>query len=267
MNAEVNSIDPRDEKREESSPSDDEPRQASGQALIRTVKSIVVRRDDEAMIDTAVVSPRFFNCFNYALMSRDAENASVIVGITSALPGEGKTLVAANIAVSMALANERATLLVDCNFRRPQVHAVFGTALSPGLAEGLMDPTIVVVPTMVKNLTLLTAGSPGRVGLGHDRQGRRGGSRTNGHLRGGAGLALPANFRDVIYSLQQNYEQIIIDMPPIFDPILPMSVIQQMHGLLVVVDSTRTTREDTSRVLDRVGHDRVLGFVLNKVPQ
>jgi Mrp family chromosome partitioning ATPase len=76
-----------------------------------------------------------------------------------------------------------------------------------------------------------------------------------------------ANFRDVLFSLQQRFEIIIVELPPLMIPVLPLHLMQMMHGLLVVIDSTRTTKTDVSRIVQRIGKDRILGFVLNRVPE
>ncbi len=59
------------------------------------------------------------------------------IGITSANRNDGKTLVAANMAVSLASAYKQNTLLVDMNFRHPKLHNVFGTNQCPGIAEAI----------------------------------------------------------------------------------------------------------------------------------
>lgn len=237
------------------------------QSLVRTAKSVQLRPDEGKAIDHRVVSPVLANCFNYSLFSKDQNGVGYSLAITSAHKGEGKTLVASNLAVSMAIAAERETVLVDFNVRHPKLHSVFGTNLSPGLVEALTNPTIYVSVTQVKHLYVLTAGNYGKTLLTNN-QSPKGfvTSKTNGTF-GPASLATLASFRDVVYSLQRDFDVIIIDMPAILDPEVPALATQHMNGLLLVVDSQKTTREDIANVFHRVGKQQVIGFVLNRVAE
>ena len=57
--------------------------------------------------------------------------------VTSAVPGEGKSFVAANLAVSMAQNIDKHVLLMDCDLRLPTIHTLFGLERGPGLSEYL----------------------------------------------------------------------------------------------------------------------------------
>lgn len=253
-------------------PSDDEGNAEplrDDRSLVRTTKSVVIRSGEVGEPDPSVVSPHFFNAFHHAIVGPDEAVANVTVGITSAHAGEGKTTVAANIAVSTALATERETLLVDFNPRYPRIHSTFRVDIRPGLADAMVDPVIAVVQTTIKHLSLVTAGNFRRMGIAPDGEAKRrsktnGVSGTNG-TNGSAGLTFLSDFRDVLYSLQRQFAFIIVDMSSATDPFLPLLFMQQMHGLVVVIDSNRTKREDVDFVVHRLGAARVRGFVLNRV--
>jgi Mrp family chromosome partitioning ATPase len=234
------------------------------QALIRTTKSIVIRSDAGTILDPTVISPRFFNAFNHSLVAPDQSGMSITIGVTSAHPGEGKTIVAANLAVSTAVATERDTVIVDFNPRQPKLHTVFGVDIRPGLADALADPSIHVARTNVKNLYVMTAGNVRKMGIVPEGSGK-GGPKSNGSTSQSS-LMFISSFRDVLYSLQQEFAFVILDMGAASDPALPAIFAQQVNGLLVVIDSNRTTRENVDYVLNRFGADRVRGFVLNRVP-
>lgn len=229
--------------------------------LVRTAKSVLLRPDEGKSIDRKVISPMLCNRFNYSLLSKDPTGIGYALGVSSAHTGEGKTTVAANLAVSMALAGEKETVLVDFNLRQPRLHSVFGTGISPGLAEAIAEPTVYVSVTQVKHLYVLTAGNLGSMLFNN---GQLPHSKTNGAF-GAVALAYLANFRDIIYSLQRDFDVIIIDMGPVLDPEFPVLITHHMNGLVLVVDSKKTTREDISNVFQRVTRQRVLGFVLNRV--
>jgi capsular exopolysaccharide synthesis family protein len=83
-----------------------------------------------------------------------------VVLVTSAVPGEGKTSLASQLALSIARARCR-TLLIDADLRRPAVHRVFGLTLGAGLAEvirGEATPEAVTRQTLAPGLSLITAG-------------------------------------------------------------------------------------------------------------
>ncbi len=235
----------------------------NGHALVRTRKSIVLRTGEVGDPDPAVVSPQFFNAFHHSLVATEEMGANLTIGITSAYAGEGKTTVAANIAVSTAVATERETLLVDFNPRHPRLHAAFKVDIRPGLADAIMEPMINIVGTSIKHLHILTAGNVRRLGVVPDAAAKRG-VRTNG-VNGGASLSFLSDFRDVLYSLQKAYSFVIVDLTPAVDASLPLLFLQQMHGLVVVIDTKQTKREDIEYVVNRLGPGRVRGFVLNRV--
>jgi Mrp family chromosome partitioning ATPase len=78
------------------------------------------------------------------------------------------------------------------------------------------------------------------------------------------GLEQLAAFRDVIYSLKQTFEFVIIDMPAIQEPRIPIQLTHQMDGLLVVVDANRTKQIDIERTFTQLSKSQILGFVMNR---
>lgn len=82
--------------------------------------------------------------------------------VTSSGPGEGKTFVVTNLAVSLAQEGKR-VILVDADLRRPQVHKVFGMATEPGFTNLAIDPSLpleqVLKPTSTPTLRILTCGT------------------------------------------------------------------------------------------------------------
>jgi Mrp family chromosome partitioning ATPase len=232
-------------------------------SLIRTTKTVLVKEEMGTGLDPAVISPRFYNAFNHTLVAHDQPGMSITIGVTSAHPGEGKTTVASNLAVSTAVANERDTILVDFSPRSPRLHMVFGTDIRPGLAEGLTEPNIQVTRTKIKHLFVLTLGNVHKLGIAPETSQEKH-SRSNGSVTQSSLMFLP-NFRDVLYSLQMEFGFVIVDLPALNDAIVPVLFAQQLNGLLIVVDASRTKKEHVDQLVNRCGIDRVRGFVLNRV--
>jgi len=169
--------------------------------------------------------------------------------ITSALAGEGKSTVSANLARLVAQAGEK-VVLVDADLRRPTIAATFGVDGHIGLTQvvaGDVDVTEAVVESGVPNLTLLPAGrippNPSEL-LGSDRM------------------------RKVIDALARDH-LVLLDAPPLL-PVTDAGLLTAMcDGALLVQAAGKTQIEHSQhcrRVLDQVG-GRLLGVVLNKAPQ
>lgn len=86
-----------------------------------------------------------------------------IVMVASAMPGEGKTFTALNLALSMAMEKDVNVLIVDADVVKPQVSKMFGVLHEPGLLDALVDPAVdlgaCILQTDVPHLSVLPAGS------------------------------------------------------------------------------------------------------------
>lgn len=238
--------------------------QEKNEKIIRLIKTIIVNPERGKFIDESVIKYKYYNSFNYFLLSRENQNVNLTLGITSAKQGEGKTLISCNMAVSFAMGSQKKTILVDLNVANPNLHRIFGVPLAPGLTEGLISSEINVSRTMIENLDVLTAGS---TIIPHENL-----FANNSTLEGSSsltsramlGLDQLAAFRDLIYSLEQHYELIIVDMPAINSASVPTLFANQLHGLVVVVHSGKTKKEEVDAIFQRINERQVLGFVLNR---
>src|SRR5215469_15275649 len=86
-----------------------------------------------------------------------------LIMVASALPGEGKTFTAINLAFSMALEKDLQVVLVDGDVAKPQISKMFGVSSERGLLDAVIDPGVqlepLILPTDVPNLFLLPAGT------------------------------------------------------------------------------------------------------------
>ena len=196
-------------------------------------------------INQQVVHHKYYNNFNFSKLATKYRSLNVALGVTSAKKGEGKTLVASNMAVSLAQAYQQRTVLVDLNVRDPQLHNIFGVPLDPGLAEALNKRMLKLSPTSVNNLFLLPAGDSKNYKVG---------------------IKDTIALREILYTLKAEFDFVIVDMSSVF-PIedFPIHFINEMDGLIAVVDTQHTRQEHLREVYKQIGEQRIVGYILNKL--
>ncbi len=177
------------------------------------------------------------------------ENGWNVVGVTSPGYGEGKTLTAVNLAVSLAMETTQTVLLVDSDLQDPTVHQVFGLKDCLGLADYLLDDH------PVEDLLL----HPG-IGRFVLLPGGRAISNSTEILTAPKMVAL-------VEELKHRYPSrvVIFDLPPLLHTADVLAFSPYTDALLMVVEEGKTTGEELQRALSLVKHSRpVLGTVLNK---
>lgn len=183
------------------------------------------------------------------LQFMDVDNPPRIIVVTSPLPGDGKSTIACNLAITLA-ANGRTVVLVDGDLRRSTVAKTMGLPGGVGLSDvlaGRAEIADVLQGTpRAESLFILAAGSappnPSEV-LGSER--------------------MHALIQDLA-----KHATVIIDAPPLL-PVTDGAVLtHQADGALLVVSMGKTTYDLLQKALDTIGKagGRVLGVVLNKAP-
>ena len=168
--------------------------------------------------------------------------------ITSANHFEGKTTTIINLALAMSDVPGYRTLLVDSDLRYPTVHDRLGLMQSPGLTEileGSVGLDSEIMDTEKENLKIITSGN-----LPHYP----------------VELLESERLKNLIKELKSDFDLILVDSPPLI-PYSDASVLSsQMDGVLLVVASGKTRREDIQQVQATLQDNqaKVLGVVLNK---
>ena len=166
--------------------------------------------------------------------------------VTSSNPSEGKSVTAANLAVTMAQAGRR-VLLVDADLRKPTAHRKLGTNREPGLVQRLFGEVSVRpedVPLVADDLHLLTAGTI---------------------VPNPSELIGSKRMRELIDEMRTYYDVIIFDAPPVLAATDAVLLSTQCDATLVVVRAGRTKDYDLDTSLEAmqsVGAS-VIGTVLN----
>jgi protein-tyrosine kinase len=186
----------------------------------------------------------------YRHLAATLHNAQTITGlkaimIASAVAGEGKTLTAANLALTFAEAYERRVLLVDADLRRPSLHRLFPAddrqAGTPVTASRAWTGHVRQVTPRLGILTREQPSASPMADLTSDRM------------------------RQLIHEARRTFDWIIVDTPPIAllpDASLLASVVD---GAVIVVKAGSTPLEFVRRAVDAIDPPKRLGVVLNAV--
>jgi capsular exopolysaccharide synthesis family protein len=169
-----------------------------------------------------------------------------VIMTASALPGEGKSLTAVNLALTLSESYRKRVLLIDADLRRPTVQRVFGLPPIGGLNEGLKLPEdrAMAVTQISDQLFVLPAGRPEAdpmSGLTSDRM------------------------RRLITQAAAAFEWVIIDTPPV--GLLPDASLLAdfVDGVLLVVRAGKAPFSLVKRTVEAITHERILGVVMNAV--
>ena len=171
-----------------------------------------------------------------------------VIQVTSPSKGDGKSILAANLAVSIAQSGKK-VLLVDGDCRRPRLHKIFALEARQGLASvlvGAVAASEAVVPTMVPGLSLLPCGpvppNPSE-------------------------LLTSSRFREMLDQCREQYDYVLVDTPPLLAVTDPCMVAGRVDGLFLTLRLARQGRpraERAKQILASLGV-RVLGVVVNGV--
>jgi capsular exopolysaccharide synthesis family protein len=197
------------------------------------------------------VPPNFAEAFramrtNVLFSAATAGGRSLVV--TSTGPGEGKTMVAANLAIGFVQTGQR-VILIDADMRRPRVHDMFGQKQEPGLSNLLVGHT-------AASTTIRKSGVPGLWLL------------TAGRIPPNpAELLASQRFKDFIALLSQHFDSVIIDSPPIMAVTDSAVAATAATGLIFVVGAEMTSRHAARAAIEQLenGRPNFLGAVLNRV--
>lgn len=172
-----------------------------------------------------------------------------LVMMASALPGDGKTFTSINLALSLARERDSSVVLVDADVAKPHISRIFGLQSLPGLLDALGDPTIdvnsVIVPTDVRGLALLPAGS----------------------LRDGATeLIASRRMTDLKAQILARHPNsvVLFDSPPLVISSESRVLAATMGQVVLVVRAGQTPRDAVTEAVNALGEDSIVSLVLNQ---
>ncbi len=184
------------------------------------------------------------------ILHRAGNSSGKTVMITSAAPGEGKSLTAINLAFTFAREYNHTTLLADCDLRRQSIHKILGYAGDRGLADclkgrcGLSD--IIVWPD-VEKLTIISGGKT----VGDSSE-----------------LLGSSRMRQLVTEMRERYDDryIFLDAPPVLNGADAMTLAPLVDHILFVVQAGRTQLSEIQRALQLLPKEKIIGLVFNRQP-
>lgn len=180
------------------------------------------------------------------------DNANLIM-VTSALEGDGKTYTSLNLAMSIAMEQNKTVLYVDADVRKATAGNLLGISSDrPGLIDLLSDDTVdpqdVILPTNVDNLRILPAGAP------------------NEHA---TELLASESMRELMLEFSARYSDrvIVFDSPPLLLTSESAVLTSFMGQIVFVVAANNTPQQAVTEALEKISETKMVGMILNKAPR
>lgn len=173
------------------------------------------------------------------------EGRQTVIAITSAVPGEGKSVIAVNLARAFGMDPQGKTLIVDCDLRKPNVHRFFGESVSPGLSDVLVAGKSVksVIRSLEPGLDFIAAGSP---------------------VIDSTRTIEQPGFITMLEEMGKYYRKIVIDCPPVLLCSEPLFLVQNAHSAVMVIRAWRTQKKLVKEAVNVIGPKKIAGTVLNE---
>lgn len=194
----------------------------------------------------SIVSEQFRKLRTYLLMPNLGTKPKTIL-ITSAFSGEGKSLIAINLAITIAMELQSHALLMDCDLRNPSLSRWFGVDKAKGLSDYLLgnaDLPDLIIKTGIEKLSLLTGGS----------------SQENP-----VELIGSKKMESLVDELKSRYSDrhIILDSSPVLATTEPHVLYKMVDCILLVVRAGATPRGSVQQAIKFLGKEKIIGVILN----
>lgn len=169
-----------------------------------------------------------------------------VIQVTSPNVSDGKSTLAANLAISIAQSGKR-TILIDADCRRPRAHKLFNVSAESGLATviaGQSDLASVIKPTAIPNLSLMPCGP---------------------RPANPAELLTSPRFKELLDIIRSQYDFVVVDTPPLLVVTDPCVVAPRVDGVILAIRVTKNGRPFAERAKEILGSlgANVLGVVVN----
>lgn len=229
-----------------------EPKEVEAIAYTQTK---VVEVSEEALADNRIIAAQYsnpqsavFRMLRTQVLQKMRANNWQTLAVTSATAGEGKSLVASNLAVAMAMESNQTILLVDLDLRNPRISDYFSLNAHVGLKdylEGDVEFSEILINPGIKGLVIL----PGK-----------------GRAEDSAELLSSAKMSNLASDLKAKYDSrmIIFDMPPVLQTDDVLLASKFIDCTLLVVEDGKNKEAEIVKTMQLLEGSHLLGSVLNK---
>jgi len=173
-----------------------------------------------------------------------------MIMLASSLPGEGKTFVSVNLALSMSLERDIAVVLVDADVAKPHISRLFGIDAEPGLLEALQDESLdiesLILPTDIPKFSVLPAGKPTETATE---------------------LLASRRMQAIVARLEASRDRtrvVIFDSPPLLLTAESRVLAQPMGQIVLVVQAGRTPQQAVLDAIACLGPNKSVALLLNQ---
>lgn len=182
----------------------------------------------------------------FAQLNEQRGIKTVLVG--SALSGEGKTFVTANLAHAFAVQRDNRVLLMDCDLRRGSLSSILGANSKPGIVEYVKQERALedVIQTGLGGLHFIPSGQ---------------------RMKEPAELIGSVRFRDLLAQLRSQFDWILIDSPPAVQFVDASVIADLCDGVLLIVSAEVTPMKLAKRAVQVFKKQAIIGAVLNRAQE
>ena len=193
-----------------------------------------------------------------------SQGKAKVISVTSSLPSEGKSTVAANLALSFAQAGKH-VLLLDMDLRKSTLHQVFGVEKTPGLVDLILESA--EPSAAIRDITDIILGN-----IGMDLIARTPGWDNFDFIPTGSGtrgneteILNSSKLKDLIKKWKEEYDYVVIDLPPVLvasDALIISPLVEKMLLVYKVGEVARGSLLRAKALIDGVKGE-IMGIVLN----
>jgi len=182
------------------------------------------------------------------ILHKTKEEGLNTILVTSAGESEGKSITAANLAISLAREVTHTVLLVDADLRNPSLHRLFGVEPEGGLSDCLLNDiplSDLLINPDINKLTIL----PGRHKLPESAE-----------------IVGSPKMMELIHEMKNRYQDryIIFDSPPLIGSADTLILSKFVDGVILVVEYGRTQKDQIEKAMELLKEINVIGTILNK---
>jgi len=195
----------------------------------------------------SIISEQYRKLKTHLVRLTNEDRFRNLLMVTSAIAGEGKSMTAANLAISMAQEYDLTVLLIDADLRRPSIHSYLGFEQTIGLSDCLQDGTDIteaIIKTDISKLSVISAGREVAKPLE---------------------LFASNKMKELMAEIKNRYNDryVIIDTPPLLPFAETRSLAQVADGIVLVIHEGVTPQVSVLEAMEVLKGCKILGVVLN----